>query len=117
VSRAVVMRKYRHFGVVLFSCVAFIFMGCEQNSTREVEQTRETLTSWSNSLILLEEQWHEGRVPPTYLKQMLKRADKALTKIQSSTSLSGDVRKSATVVEAHIHRLQNDLTTPGQQRR
>jgi hypothetical protein len=108
------MRKYQHFGVVLFACAGLFFMGCEQNSTREVEQTRETLTSWSNSLILLEEQWHEGRVPPTYVKQMLKRADKALTKIQSSTALSGEVRESAAAVQAHIHRLQNDLTTASQ---
>jgi hypothetical protein len=41
-----------------------------KTSPRRLQQSRESLTSWMQSLQLVERQWQQGRVPRIYVQQM-----------------------------------------------
>jgi hypothetical protein len=56
--------------------------GCAGASQRELEQTRQTLRSWTASLEFAAQQHASGRMPSLFLPQLLKSADEALNREQ-----------------------------------
>jgi hypothetical protein len=109
------MGKYKCLGLIVAICGSgFFISGCEQNSSREAAETRDTLKSWSSSLDLLEEQSLGARVPNTYVKQMLGRATETLTTVHSQTKLPADVQQLAAVIESRIERLKAKLSSNDQ---
>ena len=63
----------------MFAAIALlIFAGCRGTSQRDVEQSRQTLRSWTASVEFTAQQHASGRVPSLFLPQLLKAADEAL---------------------------------------
>src|ERR1043166_3691231 len=101
----------------IFAAVLLLLSGgCGGNSHREIEQTRQTLRSWTSSLDLAAQQRREERVPRLFLPQLLKVANEMLTherrKIDNAPPAErASLQALAHELEAKIHEQQGRLAS------
>jgi septal ring factor EnvC (AmiA/AmiB activator) len=101
--------------------VALSSLHCSADTIAALEQSPRTLHSWSESLDFAAEQWAENRVPQTYIRQLLKAAEKALAQeraqIRRATDASPEqirrIKAEAERLESKIHEQRQMLTRSG----
>jgi hypothetical protein len=67
---------FRRLAVAI--ALAFVVTGCGRSSQRDIEESRQTLRSWTTSIDFAMKQHAAQRVPAMFLPQLLKVANEAL---------------------------------------
>ena len=96
--------------------IGLLLSGCGGSDTK-LAQTTETLNSWGKSIDMVQEQWAKHLVPRTYVRQMVKAGNEALTKQQKQISKvsskepgkTEEARAAASRLHSKIHDLEKNM--------
>ena len=76
--------------VVLVGC-----FGCDRDHSRKLDRAGKSIDSWRATLNLTAEQWTDGRVPKTYVRQIGDAAEKSLQDEDDALSKIGSDGRAA----------------------
>src|SRR5437764_9811517 len=96
---------------ILLPALLLLCGGCDQSN--RLEQVRKSVDSWSATLDITAEQWAQHRVPRTYIRQIVKAAEKSLDddeKRLSKTSADSHHRQQVQQRVLDLRRRLHDLS-------